>query len=116
MNYRFLQVTIGSMAMKRTCAILALVGMMSSCSTPATKTVIQEVRVPVAVQPIKPADVPALPTPLPKRPADARQALDVALAQVCRWVAFGLRAEPLLRVSAGLPPQEPPAYPECSKR
>jgi hypothetical protein len=89
---------------------------LAACQTPATKTVVQEVRVPVAVQPIKPADVPALPTPLPKRPADARQALDVALAQVCRWVAFGLRAEPLLRVSAGLPPQEPPAYPECSKR
>jgi hypothetical protein len=96
--------------------VLVLALSLTACSTPATKTVVQEVRVPVAVQPIKPADVPALPAPLPKRPADARQALDVALAQVCRWVAFGLRAEPLLRVSAGLPPQEAPAYPECSKR
>jgi hypothetical protein len=96
--------------------ILQLACVLAACATPAKKTVVQEVRVPVAVQPIKPADVPTLPAPLPKRPADARQALDVALAQVCRWVAFGLRAEPLLRVSAGLPPQEAPAYPECSKR
>jgi hypothetical protein len=100
--------------LRRNCAAATFA--LSACQTPATKTVVQEVRVPVAVQPIKPADVPALPAPLPKRPADARQALDVALAQVCRWVAFGLRAEPLLRVSAGLPPQEAPAYPECSKR
>jgi hypothetical protein len=107
---------VASMSVHAAATAIVLALALAGCQTPATKTVVQEVRVPVAVQPIKPADVPALPAPLPKRPADARQALDVALAQVCRWVAFGLRAEPLLRVSAGLPPQEAPAYPECSKR
>jgi hypothetical protein len=86
------------------------------CATPATKTETVEVKVPVATHPIAAADVPALPAPLPKRPADARAALDVALAQVCRFVSYALKADPLLRVAAGLPPQEAPKYPECEAR
>src|SRR5690348_11015808 len=81
----------------------------SSCSTPAVKTETVEVKVPVATHPVAAADLPTLPAPLPKRPADARAALDVALAQVCRFVSYALKADPLLRLSAGLPPQEAPA-------
>jgi hypothetical protein len=95
---------------------ICLCCMGAACSTPATKIQTVEVKVPVATHPVNPADVPALPAPLPKRPADARQALDVALAQVCRFVSYALKADPLLRVSAGLPPQEAPAYPECQRR
>jgi hypothetical protein len=84
-----------------------------ACQTPAVHDRVVPISVPIAVQPIKPSDVPVLPAPLPKRPADARQALDLALAQVCAFVAYGLKADPLLRVSAGLPPLEPPKYPEC---
>jgi hypothetical protein len=88
---------------------------LAACQTPEVKKETVEVRIPVAVQPIKPADVPALPAPLPKRPTDARAALDVALAQVCRFVSYAVKADPLLRLSAGLSPKDVPAYPECEK-
>jgi hypothetical protein len=97
-------------------SLAALTLSLAACQTPAVKTETVEVRVPVATHPIAAADVPVLPTPLPKRPADARAALDVALAQVCRFVSYGLKADPLLRLSAGLPPQEAPKYPECGDR
>lgn len=87
--------------------------MLTACATPAIKERIVEVKVPVAVQSIKPADVPVLPAPLPKRPANVSSALDLALAQVCAFVAYGLKADPLLRVSAGLPPLAAPKFPEC---
>jgi hypothetical protein len=96
-----------------TVVILAL--SLAGCQTPAVRDRIVEVVKPVAVQPIKPADVPVLPSPLPKRPANVSQALDLALAQVCSFVAYAVKADPLLRVSAGLPPMEPPKYPECER-
>jgi hypothetical protein len=92
-----------------------VIASLASCATPATRTQTVEVKVPIATHAVNPADVPALPAPLPKRPADARQALDLALAQVCRFVGYALKADPLLRVSAGLPPQEAPRYPECER-
>jgi hypothetical protein len=73
------------------------------------------VSVPIATHPVKPADVPQLPAPLPPRPKDARPALDLALAQVCSFVAYAVKADALLRVSAGLPPMAPPKYPECER-
>lgn len=95
-----------------------LIGMfiMVGCAgtTPVRDRIVEVVK-PVAVQPIKSADVPVLPAPLPKRPADARQALDLALAQVCNFVAYALKADPLLRVSAGMPQVEAPKYPECER-
>jgi hypothetical protein len=100
--------------MRRVIISLAFAAL-TACATGPTKTETVEVKVPVAVQPIEPADVPALPAPLPKRPKDARAALDVALAQVCRFVSYALKADPLLRVSAGLPPLEAPDYRECRK-
>lgn len=108
------QSNYGKIPQLRTGAIIALVAL-ASCATPAVKERIVEVKVPVAVQPIKPEQVPVLPAPLPKRPADARQALDLALAQVCAFVAYGLKADPLLRVSAGMPPLPAPKFPECEK-
>jgi hypothetical protein len=94
-------------------AFIAL--MVAGCQTPAVKTETVEIKIPVAVQPIKAEQVPQLPAPLPRRPADARAALDLALAQVCHFVAYALKADPLLRLSAGLPPQTLPKYPECEK-
>jgi hypothetical protein len=88
---------------------------LAACQTPPTRTETVEVKVPVATHPVAPADVPALPAPLPQRPADARQALDVALAQVCRFVAYAVKADPLLRLSAGLPAEDAPKYPECER-
>jgi hypothetical protein len=88
---------------------------LGGCATGATRTETVEVVKPVATRPIRPADVPTLPAPLPKRPESVSSALDLALAQVCRFVAYALKAEPLLRVSAGLPPAESPKYPECER-
>lgn len=72
--------------------------------------------VPVAVQPIKAEEVPTPPAPLPKRPDTLSQTADMLLASWCRAVAYIVRAHPLLRVSAGLPPADLPAYPECKKK
>jgi hypothetical protein len=92
--------------------LIAAAGL-SACSTPAVRDRVIEVKVPIATHPIKPADVPVPPAPLPPRPQSLSAAADVLLADHCSWVAFGLKAWPLLRVSAGLPPQDLPSYPEC---
>lgn len=96
--------------------ITAVIIALTACQTPATRTETVEVKVPVAVQPIKPADVPTPPAPLPKRPSSLSAAADVLLSKVCELESYVLRADPLLRVSAGLPPQELPKYPECEGR
>jgi hypothetical protein len=88
---------------------------LAACQTPATRTQTVEVRVPVAVQPIKPEQVPTVPAPLGPRPESASAAADMLLADHCKWVAYGLLTDPLLRVSAGEPPKELPRYPECEK-
>jgi hypothetical protein len=93
----------------------AALPLIAACSAPATRTETVEVKVPVAVQPITPAQVPSPPPPLGPRPQSLSAAADKLLADHCSWVAFGLRAFPLLRVSAGLPPQELPKYPECER-
>lgn len=71
--------------------------------------------IPVAVQPIKPADIPPLPPPLGPRPPSAPQAADAAFAGYCRAISFIIRAFPLLRVSAGLPAAQAGPYPECKE-
>jgi hypothetical protein len=98
-----------------TSLILAAGLILTGCATPAVKERVVEVVKPVAVQPIKPADVPKLPAPLPKRPANVSSALDLALAGYCEFVAYAIKADPLLRVSAGLPPEEPPKYAVCER-
>lgn len=87
--------------------------LVASCATGPTKDRIVEVATPVAVQPIKPDQIPALPAPLPKRPANVSSALDLALGKWCEAVAYILKTDPLLRVSAGLPPRDLPPFPEC---
>jgi hypothetical protein len=94
---------------------IILAVLLAGCSTPAVKERVVEVKVPVAVQPIKPEQIPALPKPLTKRPASTSAALDLALAKVCEFVGYALKADPLLRVSAGAPQSEPPKFPECER-
>lgn len=57
-------------------AVVAACLTLAACAHPGT------VRVNVPVACVDPADVPARPAPLPRRPADARAALDVALAKL----------------------------------
>lgn len=86
---------------------------LAACSTPPAKDRVVEVVKPVAVQPIRPEQVPTLPSPLPPRPESLSAAADVLLGRWCEAVAYMLRADPLLRVSAGQQPGEPPIFPEC---
>lgn len=93
--------------------LIAAAGVMSSCSTPATRTETVEVKIPVATQPITPAQVPTPPAPLPPRPSNLSAAADTLLSKVCELESYVLRADPLLRVSAGEKLSELPKYPEC---
>jgi hypothetical protein len=88
---------------------------LAACQTPAVQTRTVEVKVPVAVQPIKPTQVPAVPKPLGPRPESLSAAADQLLAKHCEFVAYAILADPLLRVSAKMPPQPLPPYPECEK-
>lgn len=97
-------------------ALAPLLLLLAGCATPATKTETVEVKVPVAIQPITPAQVPKAPAPLPKRPNSLSATADLLLSDHCAWVAFGLKAMPLLLVSAGLPITPLPKYPECEGR
>jgi hypothetical protein len=74
---------------------------------------IVEVDKAVAIQPITKDQIPPLPAQLGKRPNDARQAADMALAGRCDAIAFVIKAYPLLLQSAGLAPAQAPDYPEC---
>ena len=96
-------------------ALVLAVLLLSACRTPPVEVRTVEVKVPVAVQPIDKDDVPPLPKGLPPRPKSLSAAADVLLAKVCEWVAYGLRADPLLAVSSGQVPNQPPGYPECEK-
>lgn len=102
--------------MKRAMILVAGAALAACAGKPPVEVRIQRVEVPVAVQPIAPAQVPAMPKPLPKRPASVSAALDLALAKVCEFVGYALRADPLLRVSAGMAQAEPAKYPECEGR
>lgn len=95
--------------------LLAVV--LSSCASgAAVQDRIVEVSVPVAIHPVKPEQIPPLPSPLPPRPSSLSAAADTLLAWHCQWVAYGLRAAPLLAVSAGQTPSEAPRFPECGER
>jgi hypothetical protein len=104
--------------MNRAFIVLALMPflMAGMCQTAPTRTETVEVKVPVAVQPITPAQVPTPPAPLGPRPSSLSAAADALCAQVCKLEAYVLRADPLLRVSAGQKPAELPKYPECEGR
>lgn len=89
---------------------------LTSCATPAVQTRTVEVKIPVAVQPITRAQVPTVPDQLPPRPKSLSAAADVLASKWCEAVSYFLRADPLLRVSAGEQPGALPTYPECEKR
>lgn len=91
--------------------ILALAACHDHPQTPVDRIV--TVKVPVAVQPIKPSDVPAVPAPLGPRPPSLQQQADALFAKWCEAVAYFLKADPALRLSAGETQQPLPAYPEC---
>jgi hypothetical protein len=97
-------------------SLVTAAAFLQGCATPATRTETVEVKVPVAVQPITPAQVPTAPAPLGPRPSSLSAAADALFAQVCKLEAYVLRADPLLRVSAGEKPAELPKYPECEGR
>lgn len=95
-------------------ACLAIAGLLTGCaSTAAVQDRMVEVKVPIAVQPIKPDQVPVAPAALGPRPPTLPQATDALLSKVCEWVAYGLKADPLLRISAGEQAVTLSKYPEC---
>jgi hypothetical protein len=96
--------------------VAAAACVLAGCATTAAvQERVTEVKVPVAVQPIKPDQVPTVPTALPGRPGTLQQAADLLLSKWCEGVAYFLRADPLLRISAGEHPADPPKYPECER-
>jgi hypothetical protein len=95
-------------------AIVSL--LLAACSTPTvTKVETVEVKVPVAVQPIRADQVPAVPAPLPPRSGNLSADADTLLAKVCDFAAYAIKADPLLRLSAGLPPAPLPRFPACER-
>jgi hypothetical protein len=88
---------------------------LTGCATSAVRDRIVEVSKPVAVHPITAAQIPAVPAPLGPRPSSLSAAADLLLSKHCEWVAYALRADPLLRLSAGEPQKALQAYPECQR-
>lgn len=77
---------------------LAALILLSACaSKPAIEVRTVRVEVPVPIPCVVAADIPERPGPLPPRPADARQALDLAVAKVLEWVGYGEKADAVLR-------------------
>ncbi|MGE0179001.1 MAG: hypothetical protein AB7O91_04170 [Sphingomonas sp.] len=91
---------------------------LSACATAPVReietrdVVVTRTERPITEQQVRDAPPPA---PLPSRPTDARAALELALAQVCSWVAWGLRVDPLLQHSAGMPIAGRIAEPACQR-
>lgn len=71
--------------------------LLSACaSKPAIEVRTVEVLKPVPVACVAAVDIPERPGPLPPRPEDARQALDLAVAKVLEWQGYGERASAVL--------------------
>lgn len=64
------------------CPVLIAVLLLAGCASPEPGIRVETVTVNVPVACVDPADVPARPAPLAKRPDDARPALDLALAKL----------------------------------
>lgn len=62
--------------------VVALALLLAGCASPEPGIRVETIRVNVPVACVDHADVPARPAPLGPRPADARPALDVALAKL----------------------------------
>jgi hypothetical protein len=89
--------------------------LLTACQTGAIRDRIVEVSKPVATHPITAAQIPAVPAPLGPRPSSLSAAADLLLSKHCQWVAYALRADPLLRLSAGEAQKALLAYPECQR-
>ena len=81
----------------RAAAAASLILLSACASKPAIEVRTVRVEVPVPVACIAVADVPERPGPLPPRPEDARQALDLAVAKVLEWQGYGEKADAVLR-------------------
>jgi hypothetical protein len=101
----------------KVCLLVSMLVLIAGCGHDgAERPQMPAALVPVMIHPIKPEDVPAIPKPLKRpRPKSLRAAADVLLAKVCEWAAYGIKADPLLRVSAGLQPTLWDVYPECRR-
>jgi hypothetical protein len=108
-------VRVKQMAIPQLVIAVVLSALTASCSTPVVRDRVVEVDKPIAVQPIKPADVPPVPAPLGPRPQSLSAAADVLMSHWCAAVAYMLKADPLLRVSAGMPQEALPEYAECER-
>lgn len=94
--------------------LVAAALLLSACgSGVVVKERVTSVSKPVAVLPVKPEQIPHLPLPLNNRPKSDAAAADLLLAKFCEVLTYVFTADPLLRVSAGLPPREFPRYPQC---
>lgn len=71
-------------------AVLIAALLVTGCAGREPAVRVETVRVLVPVACVEPADVPAQPAPLGKRPADARAALDIALAKLVELMGPGL--------------------------
>lgn len=67
------------------CAVL-----LTGCASSPQAVRVETVRVNVPVGCVEPANVPALPAPLPPRPDDARPALDIAVAKLVEFMGPNL--------------------------
>lgn len=93
--------------------IIAAALLLASCETPPVKIQTVEVKVPVATPMLKPDQVPSPPAPLGPRPQTLSAAADMLLSKVCELEGYVIRADPLLRISAGEDPKALPKFPEC---
>ena len=77
------------------CGALAL----SGCATAQRGIEVRTVEVPVlrVETCIDEADIPRRPGPLPRRPASAVAALDIAIAKLLEWTSYGEKADALLK-------------------
>lgn len=106
------------MSVSRFHIVVAAALILSGCAhgTPPVVERIVEVDKPVAIQPIKPEQIPALPPALGPRPGSLSQAADALLASHCEFVAYLLVADPLLAIAAGTAARALPDYAECKAR
>jgi hypothetical protein len=97
--------------MKRTVTLLVVFAL-AGCETTVKERVV-EVKVPVAVQPIHPDQLPAPVAPLGPRPSSLSAATDILMSHWCAAVGYMIKADPLLRISAGMKQEALQQYPEC---
>lgn len=81
----------------RAAAAASLILLSACASKPAIEVRTVRVEVPVPVACVAVADVPVRPGPLPPRPEDARQALDLAVAKILEYFGYADKADAVLR-------------------